>query len=275
MINKLAIVTVSFENYQATEEFLECFKNQDTDCFKIFVSDLSVSKKELKKKNYLRVISDKNKGYAYGVNLGLKQAIAEGFKYFVVINNDTYLKEDFVKNILKSITHHPSSIIGGKIYYASGYEYHKRRYNKAQLGRILWYAGGYVDWNNVFIVHRGVDEIDKKQYNDFTETEFVTGCLISFDINVINKVGFWDEGYFLYFEDADFCERAKRKQITLYYDPSIIIWHKNAQSTGGSGSFLQQKYQKTSRLRFGLKYAPLKIKIHLVKNYLQELFFSL
>jgi GT2 family glycosyltransferase len=89
-----------------------------------------------------------------------------------------------------------------------------------------------------------------------------------FDKSVIDKVGFWDESYFLYFEDADYCVRAKRKGIKLYYDPSINVWHKNAQSTGGSGSSIHVKYQKENRVKFGFKYAPLKTKFHLVKNFL-------
>lgn len=91
-----------------------------------------------------------------------------------------------------------------------------------------------------------------------------------FDKKVVERVGHWDEDYFLYFEDADFCEKAKRKKIQLYYDPSIILWHKNAQSTGGSGSSLQQKYQLKNRLKFALKYAPLKTKLHLLWNYFSE-----
>ena len=68
----------------------------------------------------------------------------------------------------------------------------------------------------------------------------------------------------------EFYKAAKKAGVKLFYDPSIIIWHKNAQSTGGSGSKLQQKYQRINRLRFGLKYAPIKTKLHLIKNYFQD-----
>ena len=37
---------------------------------------------------------------------------------------------------------------------------------------------------------------------------------------------------------------AKKKGVKLYYEPSIVIWHKNSQSTGGSGSQIHLKYQK-------------------------------
>ncbi len=113
-----------------------------------------------------------------------------------------------------------------------------------------------------------MDEVDTGKYDKFEETDFVNGALMCFDKKVIDTIGFWDEKYFLYFEDADFCVRAKRAGIKLYYDPTIVVWHKNAQSTGGSGSLIHQNYQTKNRLRFGLKYAPLRTKIHLLKNYL-------
>jgi GT2 family glycosyltransferase len=88
--------------------------------------------------------------------------------------------------------------------------------------------------------------------------------------SVLNIVGKWDESYFLYYEDADFCERALKKGVSLLYDPSIHLWHKNAQSTGGSGSSLHQKYQTKNRLIFGLKYAPFRTKIHLLLNIFRD-----
>jgi len=264
----LAIITVVYESHEATKDFLRSLEKQSDKNLHLFLADLSKNKKILKTTVPMTKLDEANKGYAYGVNVGLKQALKSGYQYFCVINNDTYFKENFVDSVLASILHHPSSILGGKIYYAPGYEYHRQRYQKADRGHVIWYAGGHVDWNHVFTPHRGIDEVDKGQYNQFEKTDFITGCLVLFDKEVIDRVGFWDESYFLYYEDADYDERAKRKKVNLYYDPSIVIWHKNAQSTGGSGSPLQQHYQQRNQLKFGLKYAPLKTKLHLVKNYL-------
>jgi len=132
---------------------------------------------------------------------------------------------------------------------------------------VFWYAGGITNWRHSTTTHRGVDEIDKYQFDKFEKTDFVTGCMLFFNKKVVDRVGLWDESYFLYYEDADFCERAKKAGFDLFYNPSIVIWHKNAQSTGGSGSSLHAKYQKKNHLRFGLKYAPLRTKLHLIKNY--------
>ncbi len=270
--DSLAIIAVVYHNYNTLGDFFKSLAGQKNKNFKLFIANLSENKKKLAAPGVpLQVIPGENRGYAHGVNLGLKKAVDEGFYQFCVMNDDTYFKENFVDNVLNSIANHPSSITGGKIYYAPGYEYHKNRYRKNEFGRVLWYAGGEVNWNHALTPHRGVDEVDKRQYDTPEKTDFVNGCLMAFDKNVLDKTGFWDEKYFLYFEDADFCERAKRQGIGLYYDPQIVIWHKNAQSTGGPGSAIHQKYQKANRLRFGLKYAPLRTKLHLLKNYLLPL----
>jgi len=268
---KLAIIIVNYKNYKVTQEFIDCFKNQTNKNFRIFVADLSDEKKSLNLFDFAEVISGINRGYSSGFNIGLKKALDQKYSLFANIGNDTRVNNNFVDCVLKVAQKYPFSLIGAKIYYEKGYEYDKSRYKENELGHVLWYAGGIIDWNNVFTKHIGVDEIDHGQYDKPTETDFVTGCFVLFDRDVFNKVGFWDEKYFLYYEDADFNERAKRKGIKLYFEPSIVLWHKNAQSSGGSGSLLQQKYQPINHLRFGLKYAPFKTKLHLLKNYLLRL----
>lgn len=270
MENKLiGLATINYNQYQLTRQFLESLANiKNAKKLTVFIADTSTKKKEFKIGNYpMGVILKKlpNKGYAYGINEGVKYFLNKGVTKFCAINNDVFFDKNFAIEAEKGFK--KADIFGGKIYYAPEYEYHKK-YKKEEIGKVIWYAGGIIDWSNVFTTHRGVDEVDHGQYDKFEETDFITGCLFFFNKKVIKKVGFWDEKYFLYYEDADFCVRAKKAGVKLYYDPSIIVWHKNAQSTGGVGSSIHQKYQAKSRLRFGLKYAPLRTKIHLLKNYL-------
>lgn len=273
MKKNIAIISTVYENYDVLKDFMASLEKQKNGNFHLFLSDQSTNKKPIVSHGLpITVIPSYNAGYAHGINLGLKAAIQDNLETYCIMNNDTYFKDDFIENVTNSSNNHPSSIIGGKIYYAPGYEYHKDRYAKKDLGNILWYAGGKFDWNHALTPHRGVDEVDNKQYDNLEETDFVNGCLMCFDKNVLDTVGFWDESYFLYFEDADYCVRAQKKGMNLYYDPSIIIWHKNAQSTGGSGSKTHVQYQEKNRLLFGLKYAPWKTKLHLIKNFVFDRF---
>lgn len=266
--SKLAIITTVYNNYTVLHDFFESLQNQSCLKFKVFLADSSSDKRVIEKTSFpIHIQSIENRGYAGGVNNGLKQALSEGFQYFCVINNDVIVQKDFVEAVLSSLQKHKKTLVGGKIWYAPGFEFHTKRYSNDEHGKVIWYAGGTVDWKHALTNHIGVDTVDIGQYDKTCNTEFITGCCITFDKNVYELLGFWDEAYFLYFEDADYCERAKKKNLQLLFDPSIQLWHKNAQSSDGSGSNLHVTFQKKARLRFALKFAPLRTKLHILKNY--------
>ena len=266
----IGLITVNYNQYKMTREFLESLKKvNNASKLVVYISDLSTQKEDfdLRKKYPFEVImqSHPNLGYAYGINQGVKTLMREGVEKFCAINNDIFFDKNFADEADKGFI--DKDIFGGKIYYAPGYEYHKK-YKKSDIGKVIWYAGGIDDWDNVFTYHRGVDEVDRGQFDEPGKTDFITGCMFFFNRKVVERIGLWEEKYFLYYEDADYCERAKIAGFELIYNPKIIIYHKNAQSTGGSGSTLHRKYQRKNRVLFGLKYAPFRTKLHLVKNYL-------
>lgn len=268
MSNSLAIISVSL-NKKTIQSLIDSLTRQNDKNFRLYIVDISGNDEVYGAlPPETKVIKRSNKGYANGVNEGLKEALKDGLEKFCVINDDTYFESDFIKSVLNSIKSQPSALIGGKIYYASGYEFHKDRYSKKDLGKVLWYAGGVVDWAHSQPKHLGVDEVDAKQFDIAGETQFITGCLMIFDKSVLDSIGFWDESYFLYYEDADYCERAKRSGLRLLYDPSIAIWHLISQSTGGSGSGLHRKFQRKNLVKFAVKYAPWRTKLHIVKNFI-------
>ncbi len=273
MTPRLAIITVVYNNYDVLKDFFVSLEKQTNQNFHVFIADLSTKREVIPSgKVPFSLVECTNLGYAFGVNMGINYAIKEGLDHFCVINDDVFFKKDFVENIHHSFSVYASSLIGGKIYYAPGFEYHKERYTTADLGNVLWYAGGTVDWSHAITHHKGVDEVDRGQYNAPEDTEFITGCLMCFDKTVIDKIGMWDSNYFLYYEDADYSERARRAGITLRYDPKLVIWHKNAQSTDGAGSEIHQKYQERARNRYAFKYAPVRTKFHVLKNYFLKKF---
>ncbi|MFH0979689.1 MAG: glycosyltransferase family 2 protein [Candidatus Roizmanbacteria bacterium] len=267
----IGLVTVNYNQYQLTREFLNSLtavKNAKE--IAVFIADVSSKKEDFKIGKYPMKVVVKNlpnRGYASGINQGVKFFLKHRINKFCAINNDIFFDKNFVVEAGKSFE--KSDIFGGKIYYAPGYEYYKK-YKKSVLGKILWYAGGFNNWKNAVTIHRGVDEVDHGQYDKSEVIDFITGCMLFFNKKVVEKIGFWNEKYFLYYEDSDFCERAKRAGFKLFYHPKIVIYHKNAQSTGGSGSLLHLRYQRKNRLIFGLKYAPFRTKIHLIKNYLLD-----
>ncbi len=211
--------------------------------------------------------SEENLGFSGGQNLGINLALVNNADFVLILNNDVYIDENLITNLLETFEKQKGAgLVSPKIYFAKGHEYHKDRYKESDLGKVIWYAGGKMDWKNVLASHIGVDEVDKGQFENLEKTDYASGCCEMIKKEVFEKVGLFDEKYFLYYEDNDLSQRAKRKGFESYYQPKAILWHINAGSAGGSGSKLQDYYITRNRLLFGFKYAPIRAKVALLKE---------
>lgn len=206
-----------------------------------------------------------NIGFTGGNNRGIREALLHNADYVWLLNNDTVVDVNAL-SLLNAFEDESVGVAGSKIYFQAGHEYHIERYTKNEKGKVFWYAGGIVDWDNMYASHKGVDEVDHGQYDTASDTPFVTGCSFMISKEVIKKAGLLDEKYYLYLEDLDYCLRIKRAGFDLRYFPSSIIWHVNAGSSGGSGSKLHEYYMTRNRLLVGMRYAPLKTKCALIRE---------
>ncbi len=267
------IIVLNYNGVKNTLECIESIRKLTTKNFKIttIVVDNASSDGSQQKLNSIRDVhfieNKKNLGYSGGNNTGIRYAIDNKADYICILNNDTKVDKDLLINFIKSKR---IGILSPKIYFYPGQEFHKARYKKNEHGKVIWYAGGEIDWSNVIGVHRGVDEVDIGQYDDEQEIAYATGACIFAKTDIFEKVGLFDEKYFLYLEDMDFSVRAKKLGIKIIYSPKSFLWHKNASSAGGSGSNLQDYYITRNRLMFAFKYAKIKTKLAVLRQIVSE-----
>lgn len=275
-------IVISILNFNSGKETIECLKSLQ----KIEKSDfeietvvrdngsaepLNIKESEFKDLNLVVDHGAENLGFSGGHNVIIKKALKEQADYVLILNNDVILDKKFLVNLFDEIETDPKiGITVPKIYFAKGYEFHHDRYSEKDLGKVIWYAGGEMDWENIIGFHRGVDHIDEGQFNKTEETPFPTGACMLVSRSVIEKTGMFDDRYFLYYEDSDWTMRIKKVGFKIMYVPASIIWHKNAASSG-SGSPLHDYYITRNRLLFGLQYASTRTKGALVKESLKLL----
>jgi GT2 family glycosyltransferase len=271
-MKKVAIVIVNWNGYKDTSVCLSSLaklRRKNIDVETIVVDNGSVNDsavviaRDFPGVTLLKL--DVNRGFTGGNNVGITYAMKRGADFVWLLNNDTIVDPDAL-SILDAFTQDDVGIAGSKIYFAPGHEYHKTRYTGKERGRVFWYAGGLVDWANVYASHRGVDEVDQGQYDRAIETPFVTGCSMMIKRSVIDSVGLLDDAYYLYLEDLDYCLRAKRAGFRLMYQPTSVIWHVNAGSSGGAGNPIHDYYITRNRLLLGMRYASLRTKIALLRE---------
>lgn len=276
-MKKIAIVTVDFNGHKDTSNYLESVTKLDTkglEVLNLVIDNGSeTSLKEVIKK-YPKVTwmqTGKNLGFAGGFNRGMKYAKQWGADYVLIINNDTLLPDKNILHELISVFEKNKNVglVSPKIRFAPGYEF-LDKYKPEDKGKVLWYAGGSFDWNNVRSLHHGIDEVDKGQFDRVEKTEFISGCCVLIKREILEKVGYFEEKLFAYYEDSDWVERIKRAGYEQWYTGKTFIYHKVSQ-TAGIGSSWSDYLITRNRIWFGMKYASVRTKFALIREALKLL----
>ena len=196
--------------------------------------------KSLKLKDYQIYFidnSENQQGYAAGVNAGLKCAIKDGCELFVIGNPD--IKLDTLVKLDQLVKYNPFDIFG---------------FAMKQQGKT--YYGGQIDkWR----MSGGL--VETKPNQRFVPVDFISGSLMFIKKKVIDKIGppagGFDESYFMYYEDVDFCYRAKKAGFKIGIDSKISYVHFEVSQDNPKREF----YLFKNRLKFLMKYGSLKQKV--------------
>lgn len=193
----------------------------------IIVIDNGSNKENIKKlkeiekhlNNYKKIIfiyNEKNLGYGGGNNIGIKYALENlNPNALLLINNDAYLKKNTLREMLKFLFMNKKvGIVGPTICY----------YNNKNK---IWHGGGYFNF-----LKMGISNIGKNKIYDITlkkskpiKVDFINTCIALIKKDVFEKVGLLDDRFFLYYDDVDFCYRAKKQGFDLLYLPFLVAYH--------------------------------------------------
>jgi GT2 family glycosyltransferase len=232
-MNKKAYIIVL--NWNGKEDTLDCLTSlraTNYGNYKIVVvdngsEDDSVEAVREKFPEVEIVETGKNLGFAGGNNAGIEYAMKQGTDYVYLINNDTTVDPDYLRELVTAAeADEKIGAVGSKIYYYS------------EPTRI-WFAGGKINWLRNKGEHIGLDEVDRGQYDDIKEAGYLTGCSLLVKREVVEKIGVLEEDYFLYYEDVDYSLRIQNAGYKTVYVPKSKIYHKVSRSTKpGSSSYV-------------------------------------
>jgi len=233
---ELSIITINYNGLKDTCALIESIPSNEK--MEVIVVDnasiqdeASLIQNQYPQVNVIR--SEKNRGFAGGNNLAIKEAKG---KYLFLINNDTIFKDFNIQALIDRLESSPSiGIVCPKI-------------------RFIWETNpiqfaGYTPISKITVRNQaiGYGEEDKGQYNTAHSTPYAHGAAMLIKREAIEKVGLMPEDYFLYYEELDWSMMFTRAGYEIWYDPACTIYHKESQSTG-QNSPLRTYYITRNRL---------------------------
>ena len=234
------MIIVGWNSYDNTQECIQSILDQQFIKTHIYLVDNGSKNEPLGKLaqiypeiNY--IYSESNLGFAAGTNLGLQNALATGYDYFLIVNNDTKADTLMLHELSTALKDEKLGLAAPLIYY----------YDTPEK---IWSSGGSI--NYLFLMP--LDSHNKKNplINPTVRT-FLSGCCYLLKRELLEQVGLFDEQFFLYFEDLDYCLRVNETKWKMMVIPTAKLYHKVSQSSGGHMSESERFfYAKSSGLYF-------------------------
>jgi len=227
-------------NYNSHEDTIECVKqcrNITYNNYRIIVVDNNSTDDSYKiiennLKDVILLKSDINKGYGYGNNIGIKAALAEGAEYICILNSDVLVEKDFLEPLIDSFEKEGKlGIVGPCVC-----EYDNKERVQATGSSLNPYFG----------LARSINK--GELYSNIKSTsinvDYIGGACLLFKSEILSKIGCIPENYFLFFEETEFCYKARKHGYNCRCISSSRVYHKGSATISqykGLGYYLLHK----------------------------------
>jgi len=218
---KVTIIILTWNGLEYTKRCLETLRNKtEFQNYAVMVVDngsTDGSVEYLRSIPWIRCIENSdNRGFTRANNQAI--ALCDDGSDVVLLNNDTeVIQDDWLTQLQRSAYKSPDiGIVGARL---------------RQPGGMLQHAGTYMPIDTFWGQQIGSLEKDINQYNSDAEVEGVVFACAYIKREVLNKVGLLDEDYFSYFEDTDYCLKAKRQGFKIICCGSATLIHHENTST--------------------------------------------
>lgn len=212
--SSVSVVVLNFDGKTRLRRCLDSLIKTDYPNFQIVVVDNGSSDGsiDLVKEHYpgVKVIQhDKNYGFALGYNLALDFFDSQ---YVALVNNDIVVEPNWLIGLIAPFQNNKNvAATTPKMLFLDAPD-------------VINAAGGSCDIFGVGL-NRGNGEVDRGQYDTFEEVFYGNGGALVLSRKVWRDVGQFDERYFMYGEDLDWCWRARLKGYTVVYVPKSKVYH--------------------------------------------------
>jgi len=169
--------------------------------------------------------SETNLGFAGGANLGIQRALQQGADYVLLLNNDTTVQPAFLSLLVERAQSLPELAAACPRTYF---------YDRPD---VIYSTGGMVSVWKGTARQVGRGRPDRGQFERLEARDYADGVCMLIPRAALERVGLLDEDYFAYWEETDWCARAREMGLKCYYVPDAKVWHKAARSQTPDAGF--------------------------------------
>lgn len=257
MTPSVAIILVNWNGLKVTQQCIQSLNAVTFSSHQVIVVDNASEdhSAEILANDFPDIVllkSDTNLGFTGGNNLGFRYALEKGYKYILMLNNDTIVEPDFLNHLVLYMESHPNT---GAIQPRIHFEHDRS---------LIWNGGSYhAAWPGFFYTP-GVHRKPIEKHLQLKQVDWITGCAFLVRADILRKTGLLAENMFMYSEDVDLSMRIKALGYTLAYHPQSVIYHiagmSNKSQVKGKEGFvhpLVHYYNQRNRIWVLKKYTPL------------------
>ena len=239
------LVSIIIPNLNSRDTIADCLKSikaQTHQNFEVILVDAGSSDGCLDTVRdsfpWVRVLTTLGTGIGESNNAGIK--VAKGNIIIFDLNSDETVDAQWLETIVNLLATRPDvGVVAG------------RRYIYGT--KLLDSAGGRISRITGAVPAIGRNKKDSMSFDSPREVDY--SPVIATRTDVVQKVGLCDTVYGVYYEDTDYCYRAKKAGFKILYLPEAKHYHRMS-STVGKSSSRKLYYEKRNRLRFILKNFP-------------------
>jgi len=236
------VLLLNWNNWKDTNDCLASLQALDYDNWKALVldngsTDGSVQRIRERFPEVEIMELGENLGFAKGNNAGIRVALERGADYVWLLNNDTVVDPRALSAMVERAEADPKiGAVGSAIYYME------------EPTRLQAWGGGNVN----FWLGQG-RHFESPVSDD--KLQFITGASLLLRRSALNEVGLLDEGFFIYWEDTDYCFRLRRSGWRLAVAEKAKLWHKESASIRNR-SARKDTLSFKSAVRFFARHSP-------------------
>lgn len=218
LLPKVCIIVLTWNQRELILDCLASLRHLDYPNYSVIVVDNGSSDQTA---NAIRasfpdatvIENSENLGFAEGNNVGIRCALERGVEYIMLLNDDTLVDAPMLTELIAAAEADSGiGLVGPVIYYQN-------------QPAVIWSAGNRIDWRTGALERVHADERIDSDLEPFV-ADYLTGCALCVKSTAIKEIGIIDPRYFIYYEETDWCMRARAAGYQAVVVPRARIWHK-------------------------------------------------